>query len=515
MNINDSDALNGFDITLKADTTVLKPFDADLTGSILSSIGGTIQVLRKCIGVVPVVGTSCASTSTSGTIELATGVQGGTGVTLPPTSGLLFTAVFSIVGNVTTGTSSVGFQTGCGTVQNPTSNPPNCVTIENGSAFAVPENLMTAAYSTSKTGVPYFHVSGSPTSVTFVKGVAGTKASTIALIENDTFSCGGINCVDVSFLYANSTGPTASVSPPSITDGGTTTLTITTTKFVAFGTYIVYVVGHADTSNTPLSGNLYMGTFLTVTIHVSDFNLTVSVSTLTIKPGTSVTATVTVSSLNSFSGTVALSTSISPAIPTTTLTPTSVTVSAAGSATSTLNITMPATSQTGPFIITIKGAFQSASHSTTLSVSPGLPVISITLAVSASSAKIGDVVKITVTVQNTGTAAGNLLLGVNWGSVAVAGPTNVTINAGATQTIVYNWTTTGFNAGNFNLTAVATGGNLPSSQSSTPSALTLTSTPPSLLSGNLIWIVVGIVAAIIVIVAITLLVRRRGKKPSI
>src|SRR5437588_212806 len=104
VDISGSDGLNGFDIIITADNIKLLPFDADPTGTVLNSIGGTLQILRKCINGLPKVGGSCPSTAGIGTIELATGVQGGNGLTVAPTSGLLFTAIFDIVGDVTTGT---------------------------------------------------------------------------------------------------------------------------------------------------------------------------------------------------------------------------------------------------------------------------------------------------------------------------------------------------------------------------------------------------------------------------
>jgi hypothetical protein len=47
VNVNASDALNGFDVILVADHTKLQPFDADLTGSLLPA---TANILVKCIG---------------------------------------------------------------------------------------------------------------------------------------------------------------------------------------------------------------------------------------------------------------------------------------------------------------------------------------------------------------------------------------------------------------------------------------------------------------------------------
>ena len=512
VNINASSPINGFDISLKTDHTIIQPFDADLTNSVLNAIGGSIQVAVKCIGGVRVQGAQCTSTDTVDTLRLVATVQGGTGVT--SNNGLLFTAVYNIVGNVTSGSTPIAFQTGCGTVPNPTSNPPNCITIENGSIQAVPENILTATYSTSKTSVPFFNLSASRTSLTLIRGVAGSQTSIISLHENNSFTCGGpggLNCVDLSAFGSNSTGPTASVAPAAVTDGGTATLTVTATKFVPVGIYSFYVVSFPDTTNTPTTGTTYVGSFLSITVHVSDFAITANVTTLTVFPSSSGAAKITLTSLNTFSGTVSLTASSSPSGPTTSLSPTSLKVSTGGTNSSTLTITMPPTTQTVPFILTITGTIQTLSHTVKISLSPGIPILTITLVTSTGSASIGQTVKITVTVQNTGPASGNFLLAAKWGNITVGGPTNVTLAAGASQTFIYNWTTTGFTAASLNLTAVATGGNLPSSSSSSPTTVALTAPPPSPFSDNLLLIIAGIIAAIVIIAVALLLRRRRGQ----
>ena len=91
--IANSSAINGFDIILTANSAVLKPFDADISGTVLTTISGsTLQILRKCIDGLPKVGGSCPAQAGAGTLELAASAQGGVGVTTAPTFGLLFTA---------------------------------------------------------------------------------------------------------------------------------------------------------------------------------------------------------------------------------------------------------------------------------------------------------------------------------------------------------------------------------------------------------------------------------------
>ena len=66
--IQDSDGLNGFDITLLASHTVLVPVGVDLTGSVL---GADPTILVECLQGVLKVGSFCQSTDTIDTLHLA------------------------------------------------------------------------------------------------------------------------------------------------------------------------------------------------------------------------------------------------------------------------------------------------------------------------------------------------------------------------------------------------------------------------------------------------------------
>src|SRR2546429_2238977 len=99
-----ADSIGGFDITLVANHTIIKPADARLAGSILS--GGT--VLAKRIGGVLKTGAACRPSDSLDTIELAAIDPPGQ-VTYAPTTGLLFTAVYNVTGTIGT---PIDFQTG-------------------------------------------------------------------------------------------------------------------------------------------------------------------------------------------------------------------------------------------------------------------------------------------------------------------------------------------------------------------------------------------------------------------
>src|SRR2546425_773523 len=58
--IQGSDSLNGFDVTVLADHTILKPAGADLTGTVLPS---PPTILVECVGGILVRGNTCAPTT--------------------------------------------------------------------------------------------------------------------------------------------------------------------------------------------------------------------------------------------------------------------------------------------------------------------------------------------------------------------------------------------------------------------------------------------------------------------
>ena len=512
VNINGSDALNGFDITVKTDHTILQPAGVDTTGSILPT---SAIILAECVGGRLIKGSICSSTDTIDTVRLSE--ASASFISIPPTTAVLFTAIFNIVGNATTPT-PVAFQTGCTT----TSNTPNCVTIENGSTTAVPETVQTATYTTPTPGVPYFTLSSNKPSIQFLAGIAGTSQATISLNEFSTgnqFSCGGINCVDIS-VTAPAALPPVSISPPTITDAGTATLTVSTTKFTAGGKYYVTVSGSPDPTNTPGTGTTYLGAYVNVTVYVSDFSISANPTTLTLIPGNSGPATITVASVNGFTGFVSLTTTItgtgSP-LPTATLSQSKVLVKLGASNSSTLTVNLPSTTISGTFMITVKGNITTLSHTTVVTTTPSVPNITIvSVTTSATSATIGDTIMITVKLNNTGTTTANFLLTARYGSYLI-GTQNVTLTAGATQTYTFNWNTAGNLAGSNTITITASkiNQNVQPDVTSTPQTFSLSSPAPPFLSGDLLYIIIGVIIAAIVAIALALLLRRRSKSTAI
>lgn len=170
--VQGSGGLDGFDITLIANHTIIKPADASLTGSILS--GGII--VNKCIGGVLKAGPICAATDTADTIHFAATAPLGSPDTAPPTTALLFTAIYNVTGTTAI---PINFQIGCS--RSSVSGTTACVLISNGTPFAVPETVQAASYTPAPT--PTFAISTSQPQISLFKGETGNASLTLTSLN--------------------------------------------------------------------------------------------------------------------------------------------------------------------------------------------------------------------------------------------------------------------------------------------------------------------------------------------
>jgi len=229
--IQNSDGLNGFDVTLLADHTILKPAGADLTGTVLP---GPQTVLVECLSGMLIVGNVCSSTDSIDTLHFAAVSAPGT-ISSTPTTGLLFTAIYNITG-LTSGI-PLGFQTGCS--PSSVSGTTICVDIANGGLNPVPETVQTAIFTTTGD----FSITANPVSLTIPRGSSGT--STITLASSGGFS--GTITLSGSVTPSTRHGPSAILSPNSVIvsagGSGSVLLTVSTLKNTPTGSYSVTVVG--------------------------------------------------------------------------------------------------------------------------------------------------------------------------------------------------------------------------------------------------------------------------------
>ena len=260
--VNGSDALNGFNIALLADHTILTPASIDLSGTILP---GTPTVVVKCISGVYFSG--CASTDNLDTIHLA--VDAGPGQTASPSSGLLFTAIYNITGANPAGSPVlVGFQTGCvgtsvaGGV---------CVTIFNGSS-PDPETVQTGTRFDNSAGtIPWIAVTSNTTSIIVPKGSSsGAHVSITATAEN---GWPGVSNDIVNFASIVADGFAApSFSATGCSTGGVSCSITVTMNTTMPGNYTVTIFGSYvanDTAGTGFSDTLSAPVLLEIDVQAS------------------------------------------------------------------------------------------------------------------------------------------------------------------------------------------------------------------------------------------------------
>ncbi len=488
--VNNSDTLNGFDITLKTDHTILKPADADLTGSIvMNSPLSSPFVLSKCIGGIPKLGFCfSANLDTVDTINLALVAQG---ITSPGTTGLLFTAVYDITGTTSSTGTTFDFQKGCPSTS--ISGSPNvCVTIINGTTTPDQETVITASFNNNKPP-PTVTLTASPTTLGPLN--AGESAKSTITVTN-TVSPGETVMLTVS---PSSNALTATLNVGSVTGNGAVTLTV---KVTVAGTYNVTVTGSYTVATSALSQS--------VTVNVVDFQIAANPTTIgPIIPGTSGTSTITITPLNGFSGTVTLT-----ALPSTGLTASVSPNSVTGSSTATLTVNATAL---GTYTVKVKGTSNTVSHdTTTITVTVNIvhSVAIGSVASSTTSGTVGQKVKLTIIVQNKGNVqeVGTVEALVNG---KIVSSQTVTLPVGNT-TVNLTWDTASYSPGTYTIGAEVllapgetnTAGNVMMSASFTLTASpTLTSSPTSALSPT--TLLAGGIAIIIAISTILVILRRK------
>src|SRR6266566_5610066 len=245
--VNGSDALNGFDVTLLVNHLFLTPAGFDLTGTALPTPTTTIL---ECRQNVLISGSVCAPTDTIDTFHVV--IAGALGqLSTPPTSGLLFTAIYNVVGTTPAAGINVAFQTGC---SGTSVSGGVCVTVSNGGVLPVPETVQSGTLFANSVNPPFVAITSSAPSVTALRGAAGPSVTITATAENGFpagSGCGGFGCAvdDVAFSAEVPSGFTAptfapascatQLTPPSCSTVATiSTATAGTYTITAYGTYV-------------------------------------------------------------------------------------------------------------------------------------------------------------------------------------------------------------------------------------------------------------------------------------
>jgi hypothetical protein len=441
--VSGAGAINGFDISIKADRSFIKATGADLTGSVL---GVSPRTVLLCIDGVVVSGNNCPATDTIGTIDFAAATGNGGTVS---TSGLLFTAIYTVTGS-TTGT-PVDFTPGC-TGSSATN---TCVTITNGNG-ATPVATQGGTFG----NLLDFTISASPNPIQ----VAPSTTGSVVLTLN---SLGGysdlVNLAITAFTIPSSVTPTQ-VDLASVT---TNTATLSVGPAAA-GVYQVTVTATGSGTFSPTFKPTHAVT-VEVDVASTNFALSASPSSLTIPHGSSDTSALTVTPITGFTGTVTFAAVGSNAAITGSAGPVT-----GGSGTSILTVSVAFSLAPGIYSITVTGTSGSITHSVTIPVTVPGPFFGITAVPAAISAPrisaattVINVASInnyqgTVTVTGSQTSAStDHGAGAGANPILLMFPGSVTLSPGSTFGVAFEAHTSPSTAtGNFTFTITATDGTL-------------------------------------------------------
>jgi hypothetical protein len=347
VNVYNSDALNGFAISLHVNSSILKPLNATIDGSIIPTLPGTFFTANpaNCVnnGVGFAVGApgniGCSGVDGNGTTTFAFLSVGG--LSAQPITGRLFTAAYEIVGATNSSGTPIGYvvtgtPTPSGTATcTGTSVQDTCLTITNGGTGGpVPESLAEKAIFTTQSAAGSFSITANPAFLSIIRGSSGS--STITVTGIGSFS-GKVN-LTIAVSPIISTGPTATLTSGNVTvyagTSANSTLLISTTSSTPYGSYSILV--------NATSGSAFSSVQVQVTVPAPDFQLATSANALTLIDFGRVSSTITVTGLNEFTGQVNLTATASD-LPSAivSVSPDKLILSSGVPATANLNITIP------------------------------------------------------------------------------------------------------------------------------------------------------------------------------
>ncbi len=153
------------------------------------------------------------------------------------------------------------------------------------------------------------------------------------------------------------------------------------------------------------------------------FTLSASSSSLSVAPGNSGTSTISFTATGGFSGSVALTSAVSPSGPTVSFSPTSI----SGTGTSTMTVTVPSTTSDGTYTITVTGTSGGTTASTTVTLTVTTPGFTLSASPSSVSVAQGNSGSSTISSSVTGGFSSPISL------TATGQPTGVTVTFSPTS----------------------------------------------------------------------------------
>jgi hypothetical protein len=462
--INNTDPFLGFDITLNSsDISKLKPYAVDPTGSIMPS-GSSI--LAECVGGLLVIGSTCASTDNPSTVHLA--IVGPFGfLTSPGTTGLLFTAIFSITGTTPIGGVKISYQNGC-----PTSSSGNlCVAFTNGTKILVTESTRTGSFDNSSTATLPYATLTTPT-INLGVSLAGTPtyalpSVTFTATSQNGFNTTGTATVNLAAAF-NGTGirPTVLLSAPFVDLTGVPRRTFTQTGSVASnvpaGVFVATVTATYQTMDMLTFTTSSLSASYSLPVNVTDYTINANPTLVAIQPPASKPSTVTIAPKSVFNTPVKLGVTIPAATAAAGIGATFNTYTiSGGSGTSTLTISTTTSTPGGTFTLTINSNATlngfTKSHAVTLTIK----TVGFTITASSPAPlNIGNAEMSTITVTYLNGFAGTIALTNNTVtnlSCQAITPLSVSGNRTATISCVSQV------AGSYSLTITSSGVGLTSS----------------------------------------------------
>lgn len=228
VNIQGSAGLNGFDIFVKADPTVLSAVSVDLSSSVL---GPNVLTIANCIGFT---GSGCTAAENGvGIVRVAMVALAFS--TTTPTTGHLFNVEYNITKTVSN--LKVGYQNGC---RGTSAVPDFCVTVVQGGTL-LPETVQ------ESTGVwGDFAMTITSTAVTLLKDSSALVQLTLKSMDSFFGSISISSTISPQRKFHPATVFMTSTDiflPP----GTSTTLAVMifTTQMTTFGTYTLSITGTA------------------------------------------------------------------------------------------------------------------------------------------------------------------------------------------------------------------------------------------------------------------------------